>query len=68
MNIYQKELKMIYIKHYGTDFMFLVVMVCVTYSSTISSLMIFNSPLSFKINLGEFCSIHMPLFNDDSLL
>ena len=39
---------MIYLNNYCTDFMFLVAIVCVTYSSTILSLMIFNFPLVFK--------------------
>ena len=39
---------MIYINYYCTDFMFLGAMVCVTYSSTILSLIIFNFPLVFK--------------------
>ena len=42
---------MIYLKNYRTDFMFLVAIVCVTYSSTILPLMIFNFPLVFKISL-----------------
>ena len=42
---------MIYLNNYCTDFVFLVVIVCVTYSSTILSLIIFNFPLDFKISL-----------------
>ena len=34
-----------------TDFMILLVMVCVTYSSTILSLIIFNFRFVFKISL-----------------
>ena len=44
-------LKMIYFNNYCSDFMFLVAMVYVTYSSTIMSLIIFNFPLVFKISL-----------------
>ena len=42
---------MIYLNKYCTDFMFVVVMVCETYSSTILSLIIFNFPLFFKKSL-----------------
>ena len=44
MNIYQKSLKMIYLNNHYTDFIFLVIIVCVTYSSTILCLIIFNFP------------------------
>ena len=37
MEIYHKLLEMIYLNNYCTDFMFVVVIVCATYSSTISS-------------------------------
>ena len=46
---HEKLLKMIYLKNYCTDFMFLVVMVCITYSSTRLSLIFFNFPLVFEI-------------------
>ena len=42
---------MIYLNNYCTDFMFLVAIVCETYSSTMLSLIIFNFPLVFKIAL-----------------
>ena len=42
---------MIYLNNYCTDFLFPVVMVSVTYSSTMLSLIIFNFPLVFKISL-----------------
>ena len=51
MKINKKKLKMIHIDNYCTDFLFLVVMVCVTYSSTILSLIIFNFHLVFKISI-----------------
>ena len=38
-----------FINNYCTDFMFQEVMVCVTYSSSILSLIIFNFLLVFKI-------------------
>ena len=43
---------------YCTDNMFLVVMVCVTYSSTILSLVAFNNPLVFKIT-QQFVEIYV---------
>ena len=46
-----KKKKKINLDNYCTDFMFLVVMVCVTYSSTILSLIIFNFHLVFKISI-----------------
>ena len=51
MKIYRKLFKIIYLNNYCTDFMFLVVIVCVTYSYTILSLIIFNFSLVFKISL-----------------
>ena len=42
---------MVYLNNCCTDFMFVVVIVCVTYSSTILSLIIFNFPLIFKISI-----------------
>ena len=39
-----------YINKYDTDSIFQVVMVCVAYSPTILSLIIFNFPLVFKIS------------------
>ena len=42
---------MIYLNYYCTDLMFQVVMVYVIYSLTVLSLIIFNSPLVFKISL-----------------
>ena len=48
---------MIYFNDFCTDFMFLVDIVCVTYSFTILSLLIFNFLLVFKISsLLEFKS------------
>ena len=58
---YEKLLKMIYLNKYCTDFMFLLVMVCVTYSSTISSLIIFNFPLIFKTSF-LFVDIYVHMF------
>ena len=51
---------MIYIYQYGAGFMFLVVMVYLILSSSMSSLVIFNFPLVFKISLlfVETCVIH----------
>ena len=51
MKIYYKLSKMIYLDNCCTDFMFIVVKVCVTYPSTILSLNIFNSPIVFKISV-----------------
>ena len=51
MKIYQKSLKVIQNDNYCTDFMFLVVMVCATHSSTISSFIILNFHLIFKISI-----------------
>ena len=42
---------MIYLNKYCTEFIFLVVIVFVIYSSTILCLIIFNFPLVFKISL-----------------
>ena len=42
MKIYQKLLKLMFINNYCTDFMFKEVVVCVTYLSSILSLIIFN--------------------------
>ena len=47
-----------FINNYCTDFMFQEVMVCVTYSSSILSLIIFNFLLVFKIS-QEFVEIHV---------
>ena len=41
---------MIYLNNYCTDFVFLVVMVYVKYSSSTMSLIVFNFPLVFKIS------------------
>ena len=50
-----------FINNYCTDFMFQEVMVCVTYSSSISSLFIFNFLLVFKIS-QEFVENHVYRF------
>ena len=52
-----------FIINYCTDFMFQEVMVCVTYSSSILSLItgIFNFLLIFKIS-QEFVEIHVYMF------
>ena len=50
-----------FIYNYCTDFMFQEVMVCVTYSSSIFSLIIFNFLLVFKIS-QEFVEIHVYMF------
>ena len=50
-----------FINNYCTDFMFQKVMVCVTYSSSILSLIIFNFLLVFKIS-QEFVEIHVYRF------
>ena len=50
-----------FFNNYSTDFMFQQVMVCVTYSSAILSLIIFNSLLVFKIS-QEFVEIHVYRF------
>ena len=42
---------MMFLKNYCTDFMFLVVMLGGTYSSTILSLIIFNFSIVFKLSL-----------------
>ena len=53
VKIYSKSFKTIYFKNYCTDFMFLVVMVCVTYKSTILSLILVNFILVLmKIIIG----------------
>ena len=52
---------MMFINNYCTDFMFQEVMVCVTYTSLISSLIIFNFLLVFKIS-QEFVEIHVYWF------
>ena len=61
MKIYQKLLKLKFINNYCTDFMFQEVMVCVTYSSSILSLIIFNFLLVFKIS-KEVVEIHVCMF------
>ena len=50
-----------FIDNYCTDFMLQEVMVCVTYSSSILSLIIFNFLLVFKIS-EEFVEIHVYRF------
>ena len=62
MKIYQKLLKMMFLKNYCTDFMFLVVMLCRTYLSTMLSLIIFNFPIVFKLSLlfFEISGTHYP--------
>ena len=47
-----------FINNYCTDFMIQEVMVCVTYSSSIVSLIIFNFLLVFKIS-QDFVEIHV---------
>ena len=58
MKIYQKLLKVMFINNYCTDFMFQEVMVCVTYSLSILSLIVFNFLLVFKIS-KEFVEIRV---------
>ena len=50
-----------FINNYCTDFMFQKVMVCVTYSSSILSLIIFNFLLAFKIS-QEFVEMYLYRF------
>ena len=50
MKNYFKNLKMMFINNYCIDFMFQEAMVCVTYSTSILSLIIFNFLLVFKIS------------------
>ena len=50
-----------FINDYCTDFMFREVMVCVTYSSSISSLIIFNFLLVFKIS-QQIVEIYVYMF------
>ena len=49
-----------FINNYCTDFLF-GVMVCITYSSSILSLIFFNFLLVFKIS-QEFVEIHVYMF------
>ena len=51
-----------FINNYFTDFMFQGVMVCVTYSSSILSLIIFNFLLVFKSISQEFVEIYVYMF------
>ena len=48
---------MMYLNNYYTNFMFLVAKVCLTYSSTILSRIIFNFPLVFKISQYQIVEI-----------
>ena len=50
MKNYEKILKMMFINNYCTDLMFEEVMVCVTCSTSLLSLIIFNFLLVFKIS------------------
>ena len=43
--------KMMFLKNYSTNFMFLLVLVCITLLFTIWSHIIFNFPFSSKISL-----------------
>ena len=52
-----------FINNYFTDFMFQEVMVCVTYSSSILSLIIFNFLLVFKIYIKRFLKFMSIAFN-----
>ena len=52
---------MMYINNFCADYMFQVVMVCVTYSSTILSLMIVNFTLVFNIS-QQFVEIYVYRF------
>ena len=52
---------MMFINNYWTDFMFQEVMVCVTYLSSILSLIIFNFLLVFKIS-QKFVEIYLYMF------
>ena len=51
MKIYFKILKMMFLKNYCNDFMFLLLILCGTYSSTMLSLRIFNFLIVFKLSL-----------------
>ena len=42
---------MMFLKNYCIDFMFLLVMLCGTYSSTMLSFITFNFPIVFKLSL-----------------
>ena len=52
---------MMFINNYCTDFMFEEVIVCVTYSSSMLSLIIFNFLLVFKIS-QQFVEIYVNRF------
>ena len=53
---------MMFINNYCTDFMFEEVIVCVTYSSSILSLIIFNFLLVFKIS-QQFVELYVNRFS-----
>ena len=61
MKIYSKLLKMMFLKNYCTDFMFLMVMLCGTYSSTMLSPIVFNFLIVFKLSL-LFVEIYVFMF------
>ena len=61
MKIHSKLLKMMFINNYCTDSIIQEVMACVTYSSLVLSVIIFNFLLVFKIS-QEFVEIHVYMF------
>ena len=61
MKMYQKLLKKMFLKIFCTDFMFLVVMLCGTYSSTMLSLIILTFPIVFQLSLS-FVEIYVFMF------
>ena len=52
---------MMFLKNYCTDFMFLMVMLCGTYSSTMLSPIVFNFLIVFKLSL-LFVEIYVFMF------
>ena len=56
-------IKMMFLKNYCTDFMFLVVTFCGTYSSTMLSLITSNFPIVFTLSLlfVEICDFRFKL-------
>ena len=56
-----KNMKIINLDNYCTDFMFPVVMMCVTYSTTILYLAMFNFPLDLR-DITLFVEIYIYRF------
>ena len=56
---YDKYEKLVYLKNFFIEFMILLVKVCITLSSTILSLIIFNSIIICFLDINHFVEFHL---------